>query len=93
VAEEALVRGDVAGALAGSEAGLALLPGEGNLLLSYIGALIGAGRTDEAAAEVQKLVASRPPWEGVLRALIDRGMVPMPEGVTLDTLLQARPDG
>jgi uncharacterized Ntn-hydrolase superfamily protein len=91
VAEEALVRGDVAGALAGSQAGLALLPGEGNLLLSYIGALIGVGRIDEAAAEVQLLVASRPPWEGVLRALIERGLVPMPAGVTLDTLLQARP--
>jgi hypothetical protein len=87
VAEEALVRGDAAGALAGSEAGLALLPGEGNLLLSYIGALIGVGRIDEAATEVQKLVASRPPWEGVLRALIDRGFVPMPAGVTLDLLL------
>jgi uncharacterized Ntn-hydrolase superfamily protein len=87
VAEEALVAGDAAAALAGSEAGLALLPGEGNLLLSYIGALIGVGRTEEAAAEVQKLVASRPPWEGVLRALINRGLVPLPEGVTLDLLL------
>jgi hypothetical protein len=65
VAEEALVRGDAPGALAGSEAGLALLPGE----------------------------ASRPPWEGVLRALIDRGLVPMPEGVTLDLLLTAPPHG
>jgi uncharacterized Ntn-hydrolase superfamily protein len=86
-AEEALVQGDVAGALAGSEAGLALLPGEGNLLLSHIGALIGVGRIDEASAEVRALVASRPSWEGVLRALIDRGFVPMPEGLTLDILL------
>jgi hypothetical protein len=90
VAEEALVQGDVAGALAGSEAGLALLPGEGNLLLSHIGALVGVGRIDEASAEVRALVASRPSWEGVLRALIDRGFVPMPEGLTLDLLL-ARP--
>ena len=87
VAEEALVRGDATGALAGSEAGLALLPGEGNLLLSHIGALIGVGRIDEASAEVRALVASRPSWEGVLRALIDRGFVPMPEGLTLDILL------
>jgi uncharacterized Ntn-hydrolase superfamily protein len=90
VAEEALVQGDVSGALAGSDAGLALLPGEGNLLLSHIGALIGVGRIDEASAEVRALVASRPSWEGVLRALIDRGFVPMPEGLTLDLLL-ARP--
>src|ERR1700722_16665992 len=91
VAEEALVAGDVAGALAGSAAGLALLPGEGNLLLSYIGALIGVGRIDEAAAEVQRLVATRPSWEGVLRALVDRGFVPVPEGVTLDALLSPPP--
>jgi len=90
VAEEALVQGDVSGALAGSDAGLALLPGEGNLLLSHIGALIGVGRIDEASAEVRALVASRPSWEGVLRALIDRGFVPVPEGLTLDLLL-ARP--
>ncbi len=87
VAEEALMRGDLAAALAGSQAGLALLPGEGNLLLSHIAALIGVGRMDEAADEVQKLVAIRPPWEGILRALIDRGFVPMPEGVSLDLLL------
>jgi uncharacterized Ntn-hydrolase superfamily protein len=92
VAEEALGRGDAAAALAGSSAGLALLPGEGNLLLSHIGALIGVGRIDEAAEETQKLVASRPPWEGVLRALIDRRFVPMPAGVTLDLLL-TRPAG
>jgi uncharacterized Ntn-hydrolase superfamily protein len=92
VAEEALVAGDAAAALAGAAAGLALLPGEGNLLLSYIGALIGVGRIDEAAAEVQQLVASRPPWEGVLRGLTARGLVPLPEGVTIDLLL-ARPLG
>lgn len=91
VAEEALVAGDAAAALAGSAAGLALLPGEGNLLLSHIGALIGVGRIDEAAVEVQKLVATRPSWEGVLRSLSQRGLVPLPEGVTLDGLL-ARKD-
>jgi len=52
-----------------------------------IAALIGVVRIDEAATEVQKLVAIRPPWEDVLRALIDRGFVHMPEGVTLDLLL------
>ena len=89
-AEEALVRGDAVAALAGAEAGLALLPGEGNLLLSYIAALIGVGRTDEAAVEAQKLVASHPPWEGVLRSVLGT-FLPMPEGVTLEALLQARP--
>jgi uncharacterized Ntn-hydrolase superfamily protein len=91
VAEEALARGDVAGALAGSEAGLALLPGEGNLLLSHIAALVGVGRTEEAAAEARGLVASHPPWEGVLRSVLGV-LLPMPEGVTVDVLLR-RPAG
>jgi uncharacterized Ntn-hydrolase superfamily protein len=87
VAEEALVRGDTEGALAGARAGLALLPGEGNLLLSYIGALIGVGRLDEASTEVRRLVDQRPAWEGILRAITERGLIPLPDGVTIDTLL------
>ncbi len=87
VAEAALVRGDAAGALASAEAGLALLPGEENLLLSYVGALIGVGRVDEAAAAVQRLVAEKPPWEGIMRAIFDRGMVPLPDGLTFNALL------
>jgi uncharacterized Ntn-hydrolase superfamily protein len=87
VAEEALVRGDTEGALAGARAGLALLPEEGNLLLSYIGALIGVGRLDEASTEVRRLVDQRPAWEGILRAITERGLIPLPDGVTIDTLL------
>src|ERR1700733_2436541 len=92
VAEAALMRGDVGAALAGAEAGLALLPDEGNLRLSYIAALVGGGRTDEAAQEVRHLVAERPAGEGILRAITERGLVPLPEGLTIDALL-ARPVG
>jgi hypothetical protein len=86
-AEQALLRGDAVAALTGAEAGLALLPCEGNLLLIYIGALLGAGRLDEAAEAVKGLVAERPGWEGILRAIAERGLVPLPAGVTLDALL------
>ena len=92
VAEAALMRGDNGAALAGAEAGLALLPDEGNLRLSYIAALVGVGRTDEAARQVQHLVAERPSWEGILRAITERGLVPLPEGLTIDALL-GRPVG
>jgi uncharacterized Ntn-hydrolase superfamily protein len=92
VAEAALMRGDNGAALAGAEAGLARLPDEGNLRLSYIAALVGVGRTDEAAREVQRLVAERASWEGILRAITERGLVPLPEGLTIDALL-ARPAG
>ena len=92
VAEAALMRGDNGAALAGAEAGLARLQDEGNLRLSYIAGLVGVGRTDEAAREVQALVAERSSWEGILRAITQRGLVPLPEGVTIDALL-ARPVG
>jgi uncharacterized Ntn-hydrolase superfamily protein len=87
LAEEALILGDATAALAGSEAGLALLPGEGNLLLGHIGALVGLGRLDEAAGEIRQLVAQRPGWEGILRAITERGLLPLPGGVTVDSLL------
>jgi uncharacterized Ntn-hydrolase superfamily protein len=87
VAEAALMRGDAEAALAGAEAALARLPDEGNLRLSYIGALVGVGRTDEAARQVQRLVAERPSWEGILRAITERGLVPLPEGLTIDAVL------
>jgi uncharacterized Ntn-hydrolase superfamily protein len=92
VAEAALMRGDAGAALAGAEEGLARLPDEGNLRLSYIAALVGVGRTDDAAREVQGLVAERPSWEGILRAITERGLVPLPEGLTIGALL-ARPVG
>jgi len=92
VAEEALLRGDATAALVGSEAGLALLPGEGNLVLGHISALIGVGRLDQAALEAQRLVRARPAWEGILRAVTERGLVPLPDGVDIESLLQRQVD-
>jgi uncharacterized Ntn-hydrolase superfamily protein len=86
-AEAALVTGDGAAALRGAEAGLALLPGEGNLVLSYIAALAGAGRLDEARQESQNLIAGEPGWAVVLRTIVERGLMPLPDGVTVDMLL------
>jgi len=86
-AEEAIVRGDMEGALARSTAGLALLPGEGNLLLSHIAALAATGRVAEAGAEARHLVAERPAWAGVLQSLVARQLLPLPDGVTVDELL------
>ncbi|MGP0029889.1 MAG: DUF1028 domain-containing protein [Acidimicrobiales bacterium] len=86
-AEDALVRGDPAAALAQAQAGLVLLPDDGNLLLGYIGALVGVGRLDEAALEVHRLVERRPAWAGILRAVTERGIVPLPDGADIETLL------
>jgi uncharacterized Ntn-hydrolase superfamily protein len=91
LAEEALVRGDTAMALAESQAALALLPGEGNFMLSYIGALASTGRVAEAATAAQDLVRRQPGWDGMLRAIVARGLVPLPEGVTIEALLEEAP--
>jgi uncharacterized Ntn-hydrolase superfamily protein len=91
VAEAALVRGDFEAALAGTTAGLELLPGEGNLLLSHIAVLAATGKVAEAGTAARQLVASEPGWDAMLRAIVARGLVPLPDGVSADTLLGPAP--
>jgi uncharacterized Ntn-hydrolase superfamily protein len=84
---ESLEAGDVTAALTSAEAGLAQLPGEGDIALTHIGALVAARRLDEAATELRELIASGPGWAGVLRELVHRGFMPWPADVTVDSLL------
>jgi uncharacterized Ntn-hydrolase superfamily protein len=84
---ESLEAGDVAAALTSAEAALRQLPGEGEILLTHIGALVAARRFEEAAAELRELVAAAPGWAGVLRAFVHRGFMPWPADVTVDSLL------
>jgi uncharacterized Ntn-hydrolase superfamily protein len=87
VAQGALLRGDNEDALAGMEAGLTLLPDEGNFMLGYMVALVRLGNVDQAARELRQLIAREPGWEGVLRAREAQGLLPLPEDFGLDTLL------
>jgi len=87
VAEEALVRGDATGALAAAEAALARLPGESNFLLSYVSALASLGRVDDASSALVGHLAAHPAMEGIVAAMFDRGLVPLPEGVSVERLL------
>jgi uncharacterized Ntn-hydrolase superfamily protein len=84
---ESLDAGDASAALTSAEAGLALLPDEGEIVLSHIGALVAARRLDEAAAEIRGLVATGPGWADVLRALVQRSFMPWPDDVPVDSLL------
>ena len=87
VAEEALLGGDAEVALASAEAGLALQDNDGNLRLAHLCALLALGRVDDAAADVARLVAQRPGFESIVRSLVDRGAMVLPNGVTLDALV------
>jgi len=86
-AVEQLMTGDAAGALATVEAALALLPGDQNLRFVRAGALAGTGATDAAADELRALVAERPTWEVVIRGFGDKGLLALPEGLTVDGIL------
>jgi len=84
---EDLIAGDVAKALSTVDAALALLPGEANIRFSRVGALAAAGEIEAAAAEARSLVAERAGWETVIRSVAAGGMVPLPDGVTVEDLL------
>jgi uncharacterized Ntn-hydrolase superfamily protein len=88
LAEEALVAGDAAGALASAEAGLQLLPDDVNLPLSYIAGLAGVGRIDEARTYVQGLISRKPALEDLFKSMAARGFLPLPTGMTMDSLLE-----
>ena len=86
-ATDALMAGNPAGALDELERGLDLLPGEANLRFLRVGALMGAGRTDEGLAELRALLAEMPSWTVVARSFAERGFVAAPPGVDLDAVL------
>ncbi len=87
IAEEALLQGDAAVALASTEAGLDLLGTDGNLRLSHLAALLALGRLDQAAADLAALVQQGPGWEAIARAMTGAGHIALPDGVTIDGLL------
>jgi uncharacterized Ntn-hydrolase superfamily protein len=74
-------------ALAGADEALGLLPGEENFRLVRSGALAATGDVDGARTEMRALLAARPTWEVVVRSLAAKGMLFLPDGLTIDALL------
>ena len=72
------------------DAALALLPGDKNLRFVRAGALAGTGATDAAADELRALVAEHPTWEVAIRGFADKGLVTLPDGLTIDGILERR---
>jgi len=75
---DALMAGDASSALEALDAGLALLPGEENLMFPRTGALLLAGRQIEGLAEARALLAARPSWSIVLRSFAQKGLITLP---------------
>jgi uncharacterized Ntn-hydrolase superfamily protein len=84
---DSLFGGDSEGALRELEGALKLLPDDVNLQFLYSGALIFSGRVDEGLAITRKLVATRSSWETVIRSFASKGLLPVPEGLDIDTFV------
>jgi uncharacterized Ntn-hydrolase superfamily protein len=74
-------------ALESIEGGLERLPDEENLRFLRAGALMATGATDEGIAEVRALIADRPTWEVIVRSFSRKGLLTLPNGVTINSVL------
>jgi Family of unknown function (DUF1028) len=57
-----------------------------NLRLVRAGALLASGATDAGVAELRALVADRPTWEVIVRGFADKGLMTLPEGLSIDAV-------
>jgi len=82
-----LFGGHADAALDSVDAGLRTLPNEENLRLIRAGALMATGSIDEGIAEVRSLIADRPTWEVIVRSFARKGLLTLPNGVTINSVL------
>jgi uncharacterized Ntn-hydrolase superfamily protein len=89
LAVEQLFGGDPSAALATIDRALQSLPGEDNLRFVRAGALLASGATDAAVTELRSLIAGRPSWEVVVRSFATKGLIALPEGLSVDAVLRS----
>jgi predicted Zn-dependent protease len=65
---------------------LVTLPGEENLRFVRAGALMASGDTDTGIAELRSLIANHPTWEVIVRSFADKGLVKVPDGLSIDAI-------
>ena len=51
------------------------------------GALIASGAADAGAAELRSLIAEHPNWEVIVRSFAAKGLIRMPDGMSIDAVL------
>jgi uncharacterized Ntn-hydrolase superfamily protein len=86
-AVDELLGGDPVSALGTVNDALGILPGEGNFRFLRVGALAGSGETDTAIAELRALVSEHPTWEVIVRSFAAKGLMTLPENLSIDTAL------
>lgn len=84
---EAMFAGDPQRTLAELEPSRRLLPRDGNIRSLHAGALAATGNSDDAVAELRALLAEHPGWATVIAGFVQKGMLALPEGVDLESLL------
>jgi len=63
------------------------LPDERNLRFLRAGALAGSGNTEAATVELRALVAERPTFEVIVRSFAAKGLMALPDGLSIDDVL------
>jgi uncharacterized Ntn-hydrolase superfamily protein len=86
-AADKLFGGNARGALADVDEALARVPGEVNMRFLRSGALIASGSVDAGGAELRSLIEDEPTWEIVVRSFAAKGLVALPNTVSIDELL------
>ncbi len=86
-AVDQLMGGDPTSTLDTIDDALLKLPAEENLRFVRSGALFASGATDPGIAEVRALIAQRPTWEVILRSFAAKGLITVPDGLSIDVVL------
>jgi len=86
-AADQLIAGDPTNALGSIEDALGLLPGDRNMRFVRAGALAGSGDIAAAVHELRALVAEQPTFEVIIRSFVAKGLIALPEGVSIDVVL------
>ena len=86
-AVDELFGGDPVSALATIDDALGALPGDLNMRFVRAGALAGSGNVDAGMRELRALVAEHPTFEVIVRSFVEKGLIALPEGVSIDVVL------
>jgi uncharacterized Ntn-hydrolase superfamily protein len=88
-ATDALLAGRPEDASRDVDAALALLPDDGNIRFLQAGALVFSGRIDDGQAVMRRLVDERPGWAEIVKSFANKGLLPLPEGVDVESFTRS----
>ncbi len=87
-ATDAVLAGNVDLARSEIDTALAALPSDENFRFLQAGVLLFSGQIDDARDITRALIAQRPGWETIIRSFAAKGMLALPEGLDIESLLR-----